>query len=205
MRNALLATAALAVFASPATAQSLEDAATATYSLEKNHAFLTFAVSHNGLSDYIVNFTDFDATLAFDPADPEASSLTVTIDPTALNTNYPDPEKKVEWETELATDSKFFNAGEFPAITFTSTEIARTGESTGTVTGDLSFRGTTAPVTLDVTFNGVGNMPWFGERDLIGFNAITTITRSEFGMDAMLPNIGDAVTVEFSGEFLQDE
>ena len=76
---------------------------------------------------------------------------------------------------------------------------------TGTVTGDLTLLGVTKPVSLDVSYNGVANPPWFGERDVIGFDASTTVQRSEFGMAAYIPNISDAVTVEFSGEFLQDE
>ena len=73
------------------------------------------------------------------------------------------------------------------------------------MTGDLTFLGQTQPVTLDVTFNGVANVPWFGTRDIIGFNAVTTINRSEFGQDALQGMISDEVVVEFSGEFLQQE
>jgi polyisoprenoid-binding protein YceI len=97
------------------------------------------------------------------------------------------------------------NAGEFPEIYFASTDISRTGDASGTVTGDLSFHGQTNPVTLDVTFNGLANAPWYGERDLIGFDASGTISRSSFGQDALQNMISDEVTVEFSGEFLQVE
>ncbi|MEQ9314317.1 MAG: YceI family protein, partial [Henriciella sp.] len=73
------------------------------------------------------------------------------------------------------------------------------------VTGDLTFLGVTRPVTLDVTYNGTANAPWYGERDLIGFDATTTINRSEFGQDSLQGVISDEVVIEFSGEFLQDE
>ena len=66
-------------------------------------------------------------------------------------------------------------------------------------------RSVTKPVTLDVTYKGVAKPPWFNGRDVIGFDASTTVKRSEFGMVAYIPNIGDDVTVEFSGEFVQDE
>jgi len=56
-----------------------------------------------------------------------------------------------------------------------------------------------------VSYGGVANPPWFGERDVIGFTASTTVQRSEFGMAAYIPNITDEVSIEFSGEFLQDE
>lgn len=186
-------------------APTLEGVATGLYELEKTHAFLTWTVKHNGISGYTVNFTDFDADLAFDAETPANSQLSVTINPLMMNTNYPDAEKKVDWETELATDPRFMNAGEFPTITFASTSVDQTGDAEGTVTGDLTFLGVTKPVTLDVTYGGVANPPWFGQRDVIGFTASTTITRSDFGSTSLGGVISDDVTIEFSGEFLQAE
>ena len=193
-------------------AEKLQEAADATYSLEPNHAFLTFTVMHNGLSEYTVNFTDFDATLDFNPEDPASSSIEATINPTALNVKYPGnyteshPDSEFEsWPEALSQDARFFNAGEYPEITFVSTGAERTGDYTGTVSGDLTFLGQTRPVTLDVTYNGVGNLPWYGMRDLIGFDATGTISRSEFGQESLEGMISDEVMIEFSGEFLQDE
>ena len=97
------------------------------------------------------------------------------------------------------------NAGEFPEITFVSTGATREEDYSGTLTGDLTFLGVTRPVTLEVTYNGVANAPWYGERDLIGFDASTTINRSEFGQTSLEGMISDEVAVAFSGEFLQDE
>ncbi len=194
------------LFALPATAeQTLKGADSDTYQLEKTHAFLTWSVRHNDLSSYTVNFTDFDATLNFDAKSPENSSIEVTINPLKLNTNYPDAEKKLDWETELSTDTKFLNSTEFPTISFKSTSAALDGEFEGTVTGDLTFLGVTKPVTLDVTYNGVTNVPWFGQRDVIGFNATTTLKRSEWGMTSMSRIVSDEVVIDFSGEFLQAE
>lgn len=206
MRTFLAATTAIGLVTACAHAeQTLEGVATDTYELERNHAFLYWKVSHFGLSDYTVNFTDFDATLDFNPEDPTASTIRVTINPAALETNYPDPERKAEWEGELANEGRWFNTGEFPEITFVSTSAEQTGEFTGQVTGDLTFLGVTQPVTLDVTYNGTGNAPWFGDRDLLGFDATATINRSDFGMTALIPNISDEVTIHFTGEFLQAE
>ena len=184
---------------------SLDGADTDTYELEKSHAFLTWTVRHNGISGYSVNFTDFDATLDFDADNPEASTIEFTINPAALQTNHPDPDKKIEWEDELSNDKKFFNAAEFPAITFKSTAAALDGEHDGTVTGDLTFLGVTKPVAVKVTYNGVTNVPWFGQRDVIGFNATATFKRSDWGMTSMKRVISDEVVIDFSGEFLQVE
>lgn len=191
----------------------LKDVAAANYSLEKNHAFMTVKVGHNGgITQYRISFTDFDADLAFDPADPEASSISFTINPAAVETNYPGDyaaghadSQWSSWNEDVSRDAKWLNSDEYPEITFVSTSASRTSDLAGTVTGDLTLLGVTKSVTLDVTYNGLANPPWFGERDVIGFNASTKLNRSEFGMAAYIPNIGDEVTVEFSGEFLQDE
>lgn len=193
--------------------EKLRDVSSGNYSLERNHAFLSFKVGHgNGVSSYRVALTDFDADLSFDPADPEASTLTVTINPMGVQANYPadykgaHPDSVYEsWNEDIARDAKWLNADEFPEVSFTSTHIVRNGDDTGKVTGDLTFLGQTRPVTLNVTYNGHANVPWFGERDLIGFDATTTIKRTEWGMGSYIPLVGDLVTITFSGEFLQDE
>lgn len=193
--------------------EKLRDISAAGYSLERSHAFLSFKLNHgNGISNYRVAFTDFDATLSFDPADPEAAQLNATVNALAVQSNYPGdykaghPESVFEnWNEDISRDAKWLNGDEHPTITFASTSVQRSGDDTGTVTGDLSFLGLTKPVTFDVTFNGSANAPWFGERDLIGFDATTSLTRSEWGMGAYAPLVGDNVTVTFSGEFLQDE
>ncbi|MEL6728314.1 MAG: YceI family protein [Pseudomonadota bacterium] len=205
MRKLAIA-ASLAALALPAHANpTLEGVASGLYELEKTHAFLTWTVQHNGISGYTVNFTEFDADLVFDAETPANSQLSVSINPTALNTNYPNAEKKVEWEAELGTDARFMNASEFPTITFTSTSVEQTGDFEGTVSGDLTFLGVTQPVTLDVSYGGVANPPWFGQRDVIGFTASTTIKRSDFGQTSLAAVISDEVEIEFSGEFLQAE
>ena len=203
MKLRLITTAALALTLPAFAEQTLEGADAGAYELDKSHAFLTWTVRHSGLSGYTVNFTDFEATLDFQPEDPVSSSISLTINPTAIQTNYPDPEKKMEWEHELVNDNRFLNADEFPAITFTSTGAELTGEFEGKVTGDLTFLGVTKPVTMDVTYNGVTNLPWYGTKDLIGFDATTTIKRSEFGQTSLAAIISDDVVIEFSGEFIQ--
>ena len=205
MRKLVLAAGLMAAILPAQAEPTLEGVASGLYNLEKTHAFLTWTVKHNGISGYTVNFTDFEADIVFDAESPANSQLAVSINPTAMNTNYPDPAKKTEWEAELANDARFLNAGEFPAITFNSTEVSQTGDFEGTVTGDLTFLGVTQPVTLDVSYGGVANPPWFGQRDVIGFTASTTINRSEFGNTSLAGIISDEVVIEFSGEFLQAE
>lgn len=191
---------------------NLEGVAAAAYSLEPTHAFLTATVIHNGLSEYTLDFTKINGTLQFDPADPAASSLTFTIDPASVYVNFPGDYKASHadspyetWPEALSRDEKFMNADAHKQIRFVSTGATRTADDTGTVTGDLSFRGVTRPVTLNVTYNGFANAPWYGERDMLGFDATGTIRRSDFGQTVLADMISDEVTIGFSGEFLQDE
>ncbi|MCI4644369.1 MAG: YceI family protein [Hyphomonadaceae bacterium] len=190
---------------------ALADVTPGAYVLDRNHAFLTFTIGHStGISDYKVDFADFDAELDFDPADPTASSISVTINPAELMVNFPGDYKASHadsefdtWQEDLAYSDRFLNADEFPEITFTSTAIEVTGANTGMITGDLTFLGQTKPVTMDVTFNGVAVPPWAPDSSIVGFNATTTITRSEWGMGAAMGWLTDEVVVEFSGEFAQ--
>jgi len=181
---------------------------TATYKLDPTHASLIWRVKHLGLSNYTARFTDFDATLQFNPDDASATSLTATINPASVETDYSGDYKTGHpdsgfdsWNEDLAQSDKYFNAGAFPQITFTTTEVTKTGADTGTVTGDLTFLGVTKPVTLDVTYNGVAQFPWAPEEDHIGFSATTTLTRSDFGLTAGTPYVGDEVEVIIEAEF----
>lgn len=184
-----------------AVAAQLAETAAGVYNVEKTHAFLFWELSHGGLSTYTAKFKDWDATINFDPANPTASTVSASINPASVETDHPSSAE--DWHTELAND--FFNVSEFPAITFNSTSAKSTGANTGVVSGDLTFLGVTKSVDLDVTYNGVGNRPWYGDADLIGFDASTTITRSEFGLDKMVDfGIGDEVTIKISAEFLQE-
>lgn len=203
MRLLLSAIALFAYTWQASVAQPVPGVPTDSYTLEKTHAYLIFSVKHAGISDYIVNFTDVDVNLDFNAQSPESSIVHAVINLTALNTNLPDPVKKIEWENELLYDSKFLNAREYKEIHFKSTSVKRTGEMTGVVTGDLHFLGSKKSVQLDVEFNGSGKSRRFGDRTLIGFNASGTIKRSDFGMTVLIPFIGDEVGIEFSGELVQ--
>jgi polyisoprenoid-binding protein YceI len=186
-----------------------------SYLLDPTHASLTFRVGHMGLSHYTARFTRFDATLTFDPANPTASSVTATIDPTSVETDYPGDFRATHpdstfgsWDEELAGDAKFFNAGAHPQITFQSTGLQLTGERSGIMTGDLTFLGQTHPVTLDVTFNGEAQLPWLAGRSAIGFSAVGRLDRSQWGMTYLIPQgggpgVADSVEIVIEAEFQQ--
>ena len=160
------------------------------YKPDPSHSSFNWSLNHSGLSRYTARFTTVDARLDWNPERPEASTLSVTIDPRSVRTDYPWPEK-VDFDAEIGGEGSFLAA---KPITFVSTAIRVTGEKTGTVEGLLTLRGETHPATLDVTFNGsMAEHPMMGVPK-IGFSATGSIRRSEWGLDFAIPEIGDEVT-----------
>lgn len=174
------------------------------YAIDKTHASLIWKVSHLGLSDYTARFTSFDAEFNFDPAKPEASTLSVSVDPTSIETDYPNAEEK-DFDKKLVEGEDWFNAGAHPKIEFKSNAIEMTGENTANVTGDLMFLGVTKPVTLNVTLNGAMIEQPFSKKPTFGFSATGTIKRSEWGMETYVPNIGDEVHIVIEAEFAKKD
>jgi polyisoprenoid-binding protein YceI len=163
------------------------------YRLDPEHASLLFKLDHFGFSELVGRFDRFEASLDFDPKQPEAARLTVLIDPASIDLNLP------KFEQDLRGPD-WFDVSHFPQSRFESRTITLTGEKTGQVTGDLTLHGVTAPVTLDVTFNGGADSLLTG-RYTLGFAATGTLTRSTFGLGAYAPAVGDQVTLEIHAEF----
>ena len=169
------------------------------YVLDKTHASLTAKVKHMGFSNYTLRFTRLDAEYRYDPAQPAATKLTVTVDPASLDTATGADAFGLKFNKELAGDG-WLEAARYPTINFVSTAIDVGDGRRGAVTGDLTLHGVTKPVTLDVTFNGVGS-GMIPLTTRAGFSATTTIRRSDFGVDKYVPLIGDEVTLNIEVEF----
>ncbi len=178
------------------------------YNMDLSHASLTWKISHFGLSHYTARFTRMSGTLDFDPENLSASELNITVDPASVQTDYPfdfeagHPDSPYDsFDQEISQSDTYFDSTAFPEITFKSTDVATTGPNTGTVTGDLTFRGVTKPVTLDVTYNGTASFPWAPDSPRLGFSATGSLKRSDFGLDFMVPNLGDEVDLVIEAEF----
>jgi polyisoprenoid-binding protein YceI len=161
------------------------------YKTDPAHTSLTFAVSHMSYSHFTARFDSINARLKLDPAHPETAALNVAIDPRSLDLNNPPK----GFHDELMGKS-FFDAAAFPKIIFLSTRIAMTGANTANVTGDLTLRGVTRPVTLTVIFNGgYPGMAGLDPNARIGFSARGTLKRSQFGMGYGIPAPGSTMGV----------
>jgi len=205
MRSSIIGTLAAVALAAACSAQTDDAAApdegapSGAYVLDTTHASVSWKIWHFGLSHYTGRFDTISADLTYNAEYPSQSALSVSIDPTSVNVNYTG---EAEFQTEVAEDPRFLNGVEFPAISFVATSIDVTGDSSGTITGDLTLVGQTHPVTLDVTLNANYAVRPYSSSAAIGFSATGTILRSDFGMAWGTPAVlSDEVTIEIQAEF----
>lgn len=146
-----------------------------TYKIDKDHAWVNFAINHAGWSSAIGKFRTVSGDIVFDQADVGKSSVTVEIDATSIDTNFADRDKDLN-------SPDFLNTAEFPKINFVSTSVEKTGEKTGKITGNLTIIGVTKPVTLDVVWNSEQARSWDAKAIISGFSATGIVKRADFGM-----------------------
>lgn len=163
-----------------------------SYVAEAGHAYIAFSYSHQGYSNPILRWGEFDGKLELDSANPEKSSLSVTIPVASIDSG-------VDAFDEHLVSADFFDAANHPTITFTSTDMEQIYTGTGRVTGDLTIKGVTKPITLNVKLNKVGKHFRSG-KDMFGISAKGNLRRSEHGVDKYAP-MGDDVKLMIEVEF----
>ena len=163
------------------------------YALDAHHWSITFDVEHLKYSHFTMRFDRAQAMLVWKPGGLEASTIDVAIDASSVDTNVPLLDKLVKGQD-------MFDSASYPAIHFVSTRFVRTAEATGKLEGDLTIRGITRPVTLDVTFNGYGVNP-LTKEDTLGFSARGKFSRAQFGLSTWYPAVGNEVQVRIEAEF----
>jgi polyisoprenoid-binding protein YceI len=191
-----------AVKSAGAVPEALGEAPSGDYTLDKAHASLIFRVNHIAFSHYTAQFMDFDAQLHLDATDPKASSVTAAIDPNSLTINTPPA-----GFLDMLLGEKWLSTAAFPQMTFRSTKVEVIASKRALVTGELSLRGVTKPVMLDVTFNGGYAGHPYEPRARIGFSAHGTLKRTDFGVSEGVPppgstmGVGDDVEIIIEAEF----
>ena len=186
------ADAAVAAPVEPAPAVAAIAAVSGTYQLDPTHTDVLAQWTHFGFSQPSAHFGISEGTLVYDAADVGKSSVQVTMPITGI-------ESFVDKLDEHLASGDFFDAAKFPTATFKSTKVEAAGTNKLTVTGDLTVKGTTKPVTLDVTINGAGEHPML-KLPSVGFDATTTLKRSDFGVGAYAPAVSDEVKVRITTE-----
>jgi polyisoprenoid-binding protein YceI len=163
------------------------------YALDPTHTFVVFKITDMGYAHIVGWFTGVAGQLTFDPADVTKSTLNVTIKTASIDTHFAQRNKDL-----MSPD--FLNVAEFPEMTFKSTFVEKTGDKEGKVTGELTLLGVTKPVSMDVTFNKIAPNPFNKNTPTAGFEAHTAIKRSDFGMKAEIPNIGDEIDISIDAQ-----
>jgi polyisoprenoid-binding protein YceI len=190
--------ATLAAVAALSAAPAL--AAPLTYSIDQSHAQIIFSYDHIGYSTGYGMFSGFGGEVVFDADAPDDSSVSVTFPVRSMLTGW-----QARFEHFMSPD--FFDAADDEAVSFTSTAIEVTGETTGTITGDLTLNGVTKPVVLNSVLNKSEPYPFppFEGKAAVGFTATTTLLRSDFNLGAFAPFISDEVQVQISFEAMAAE
>lgn len=175
-----------------ATSSHVAMAAPQTYTIDPTHTATIFSWSHFGFSTPSANFSDINGKIVVDFDNPSESYVNVSIPVSSINTNV----KKLDDELQTA---QWFDAAQYPNITFTSTKVMTKNKKDLTIYGVLTIKGTSKPVVLQAKLNGKGEHP-MTKLPTIGFNATTSFKRSDFGIGAFVPNVGDTITVNITTE-----
>ena len=162
------------------------------YQLDPVHTQVFFSVSHLGFSNSSGRFRVKDGWFRFDPEHWDASSCSVTIAVDSLDLG------DESWQKKMLSD-EFFDVKQHPEMTFDCTGLEKTGDDTGRLAGKLALHGVTRELTLELRLNKVGTHSYSFKR-MAGFSASGTLRRSDFGMKALLPAVGDEVTLRIEAE-----
>lgn len=165
----------------------------ASYEMDSAHTYPNFTINHLGYSTMHGRFEKTTGMLEMDRAK-GTGSVTITIDTGSISTGFAKRDEHLR-------SPDFFNAAEFPQITFKSTSVKFEGSDKATVMGDLTISGVTKSVTLAVDHINCGKHPFNPKiSEMCGFNATTSIKRSDYGVKYGLPAIGDDVAISIEAE-----
>jgi polyisoprenoid-binding protein YceI len=162
-----------------------------TYTLEPGHSQGVVSWSHLGFANPTAQFTMVEGTLDFDPADPTHASVAVTIPLMHLSSGVADLDENLR-------SAQFFDSAKYPTATFRSSKV-EPGNAPDKlkVTGNLTVHGISKSVVLDVTINKVGTNVR-NQLPSVGFDAVTMLKRSDFGLGAFVPQVSDEVSVHIT-------
>jgi len=170
------------------------------WQIDPVHTHIQFSVRHMMISKVRGEFERFSGTVNLDEEHPERTTVSVQIEAASINTRAADRDNHLR-------SPDFFNAAQYPYLTFQSTRVERTGERTARLHGDLTIRDVTRPVVLDVTFVGKAKSPWGTVS--AGFSGQTTINRKDWGLtwnQALETGgvlVGDEIAIDIELELIE--
>ncbi|MFF0741897.1 YceI family protein [Streptomyces sp. NPDC004111] len=161
----------------PATTPAAVDPAlaalTGDYTIDASHSSFGFTARHAMVTNVRGAFTDAEGTLKLDGSDPSASQAAITVRMTSIDTGSADRDNHLR-------SGDFFDVETFPEMTFRSTKAEQLGGADYRITGDLTIKDVTRPLSIDLEFNGTATDPFGNER--VGFEGSATILRSDWGL-----------------------
>lgn len=168
------------------------------WSVDSAHSKLGFTVTHMMVSDVEGQFKNFTATITSSKDDFSDAVVDLSADVASVNTDNDARDNHIK-------GADFFNAAQFPKMTFKSTAFQKTGDKTYKVTGNLTLKGVTKPVVLDATFRGVYTNQ-MNKKTVAGFKVTGTVKRKDFGIGANFPTaaVSDEVTLVANAEFVKN-
>lgn len=173
-----------------------------SWTIDPAHSHIQFAVRHMMISTVRGEFESFSGTIDFDPEKPERTQVYAEVDTASLTT-------RDETRDNHLRSADFFSAGDYPVMTFESTRVEPQGPRKGKLVGDLTIRGVTREVVLDVEYAGMARSPW-GQTSA-GFSASANINRKEWGLNwnqALETGgvlVGDSVKISIELELVKVE
>ena len=162
----------------------------ADYEIDTAHSFIEFRIKHLGYSWLYGRFNRFSGEFSYDPDNPEASAISVSIDSASVDTNHAERDKHLR-------GSDFLDVAKYPEATFESTKYAGDAQG-GTLEGMLTLHGVTKPISIELEKLGEGKDPWGGYR--AGFIGTTTLTRRDFGISYNLGPASESMELELGIE-----
>ena len=164
-------------------------AATESFKFDKAHTLIGFRIRHV-VTKVEGRFRDFDGTIALDRSNPAASKVELTIQAASIDTSNETRDKDLR-------SANYFDVEKFPTITFKSTKVESKGGDQYDVTGDFTLHGVTKSIHIPVKHTGFGTM---GKTEKAGFEVALPIKRSDYGMAAGGPVVGDDVEINIQVE-----
>lgn len=173
-----------------------------SWNIDGSHSSVGFSVRHMMVTNVRGTFDKFTAKVDGSPTDPAAAKISATIEVASVDTRDAKRDEHLR-----AAD--FFDAAKFPQMTFASTKVEKTSATSAKVTGNLTLRGVTKPVVLDVEYTSPLKNPW--GRTVVGATATGKINRKDFGvswsrsLDGGGVVVGDEVTIQLDLQFVKEE
>ena len=187
--------AAVALLAVPVAASAAMD----SYAVDPLHSSVNFSIDHLGLTTIYGRFNKFDGKLSMDHA-AKNGTLEASVDTATVDTNENDKGSRKRSRDEHLRSADFFNAAEFPKMTYKSTKVVFTGDNPSAIEGNLTLLGVTKPVALTIE-RFKCNPASATAKERCGGVAVGKLKRSDFGMKLGIPSIGDeiALVIAFEG------